>query len=335
MTGPNWRDQTIFAGDCLNIMREMNTGSVDLIYLDPPFNTQKNWKGATGSEAEGAAFKDTWSLADIDEGLISEVRELNGGLFRFLQAVREIEQSGKMAAYLAYLSIRLVEMRRVLNPKGSIYLHCHATAAAYLKVCMDAVFGTKSFRRECIWEMAGGLSGFKTQARNWVRAHDNILFYTVSNEFTFNKQRQSHNEQYLDLFTKTDADGRKYMLKNGKPRYLVDAMLKGKAMGDTWQDILPFQHAAMAAQNTGYPTQKPLALLERIIAASSNPGDMVMDPFCGSGTTCVAASKLQRQWTGIDIAVAAATLAQSRLNSELGMLSNVRLRSDVPEPRTN
>ena len=185
-----------------------------------------------------------------------------------------------MKSYLIMMGVRLLEMKRLLKPTGSIYLHCDPTAGHYLKLVMDCVFGQRNFRREVIWDIAV-LSGFKTKARNWIRGHDTILFYTKSSEFTWNSPRQPHDEKYLVRFNKVDGDGRAYFAGRGRRRYLDEVVKAGKAVGDVWSDIMSFQQTPTAKEKVGYPTQKPLALLRRIIEASSNPGDMILDPFAG------------------------------------------------------
>lgn len=153
-----------------------------------------------------------------------------------------------------------MELRRVLKPTGSIYLHCDPTAGHYLKLLLDSLFGAKQFRRECIWDIAV-LSGFKTQARNWIRGHDNIFYYTITGTFTFNRPKQKHSEKYLRRFDKTDSEGRKYFGGRGRRIYLDDVIKKGKAVGDVWSDIMSFQQIPTAKERVGYPTQKPIALL--------------------------------------------------------------------------
>lgn len=218
-----------------------------------------------------------------------------------------------MLAYLSYMTERLLECRRMLRRTGSIYLHCDPTASHYLKIVMDAIFGPARFRRECIWDIAV-LSGFKTQARNWIRGHDTVLYYTASSDFTFNRLRQPHRREYLARFNKMDEHGRRYFDGRGKPRYLDDVVKKGKAVGDVWSDIMSFQQMPTAKEKMGYPTQKPESLLERIIKASSKEGDLVLDPFCGCATTVVAAQKLNRRWAGIEISpFAVETVMRRRL----------------------
>ena len=260
---------TVHHGDCLEVMRYLSDEHVDLIYLDPPFNSGKDW----------GAFNDKW---DTDED------------------------------YHRFMRERLFEMKRLLKPTGSIYLHCDTSASHYLKIEMDWIFGRKQFRREIIWQETV-LSGFKTTANNWIRGHDTILYYVKGKSFTFNKPSIPHDQKYLDMFDKVDEDGRYYVDIRNR-RYLDEVVAKGKCVGDVWSDIASMQHGGpRPKERTGYPTQKPVALLERIVSASSNPGDLVLDPFCGSGTTLVAAQRLGREWIGIDASEEAVEIARGRL----------------------
>ena len=213
--------------------------------------------------------------------------------------------------YLDFMFPRLSEMWKLLKPTGSLYLHCDAAASHYLKVAMDDLFGRANFRREIIWKMPRP-SGFKTAAQNWIRGHDTILYYTRSNDFTFNKLYKPYEESYVKNFNRVDDDGRRYWHKNGRRQYLKD----GYNLSDCWIDIHSMQTQSVSrAEGTGYPTQKPLTLLERIILASSNPDDTVLDPFCGSGTTLVAAVKHGRQAMGIDINPQAIATTRQRLQA--------------------
>ena len=338
-SSPNWVNRTIWTGDNLDIMRGMNGETVDLIYLDPPFNSNKNYSAPIGGEGAVAAFKDTWSLDDVDEAWHGLIAEQDPGLYRIIDA-SEYSHGKGMKSYLIMMSVRLLEMKRLLKPTGSIYLHCDPTAGHYLKLVMDCVFGHRNFRREVIWDIAV-LSGFKTKARNWIRGHDTILFYTKSSKFTWNSPRQPHDEKYLVRFNKVDGDGRAYFDGRGKRRYRDEVVKAGKAVGDVWSDIMSFQQTPTAKERVGYPTQKPLALLRRIIEASSDPGDMVLDPFAGCASACVAAEELGRRWVGIDISPLASKLVQQRLARESGLSSagggeraiergKVTHRADIP-----
>ena len=263
----------IICGDCIDVMSDIPDESIDLIYTDPPFYSGRKHVGKAGS------FTDKWLTFE---------------------------------SYLAFMKVRLTQMHRILKPTGSLYLHCDSTASHYLKITLDQIFGKQHFRREIVWSPEA-LSGFKTLANNWIRGHDTIFYYAKSNNFTFNKQTQRHKQKYSDRFNKIDEHGRKYFDGRGKRRYLDDALKKGVAVGDVWSDIMSFQQMPTSKEKTGYPTQKPEALLERIIKASSNPDDVILDPFCGSGTTCQVAKMLGREYLGIDVSKNACDIAKNRL----------------------
>ena len=268
-----------YCEDNLKFMEKMPDECVDLIYLDPPFFTQKNFSGYAGSTAE---FSDKWSSEN---------------------------------EYISFMRERIVEMRRILSSKGSIYLHVDSIMSHYLKIVLDEVFGRNNFRREIIWANNDS-SGLKSVASNWIRGHDVILYYLKSKDFVFNKEYRELKPQTIKCYNKTDENGDKYMIrkrKHGEVRcYLKDS--KGVALGSVWDDIHSFQTASGSKEIVGYPTQKPLALLERIIRASSNERDLVFDPFCGSGTTLVAAKNLNRRYIGCDKNSEAIDTAQERLS---------------------
>ena len=321
----------MWTGDNLDIMRGMNSESCDLIYLDPPFNSNKTYEAPVGSEAAGAAFKDSWTLDDLKAEQHGLLADLEPALYTVIEAARRTH-GRSMMAYLIMMGVRLVEMKRLLKPTGSIYLHCDPFAGHYLKLIMDAVFNAKNFRREIIWDIAV-LSGFKSQANNWIRGHDTILYYIKTTKHSmFNKQSRPHRKEYLDRFNKIDAQGRRYFDGRGKRRYLDDVIKRGKPIGDVWSDIMSFQQIPTAKERVGYPTQKPLILLERIIKASSNEGDVILDPFCGCATACVAAELLNRQWVGIDLSSMALKLVRKRIKQNIGLFAyKITERSDIPE----
>ncbi len=316
MAKPNWKPKTIWTGDCLNIMRGMNSESVDLIYLDPPFNSKTNYAAPIGSDAAGAAFKDTWSLSDLDAEWINLIAAKYPALERVLLAA--MTNSDK--SYLVYMAARLLEMPRLLRPTGVIYLHCDPTMSHYLKLVMDALFGRDMFRNEIVWCYAGG----GQPEKDFPRKHDIILRYTKTDEYMFNKDdvRVPYDSDYTATVfagAETRAPGRTY---TPNP--------KGKVVEDWWRGIA----RAYGSERTGYPTQKPLALLDRIIRASTSEGDTVLDPFSGCATTCVAAELLGREWVGIDISPKAVELVNLRLQQEMGSLFHARMvttRSDIPQ----
>ena len=300
----NVDNRTIFCHDNLDIMRGINSECIDLIYLDPPFNKKKTFTAPIGSSAEGASFKDIFTLEDVKEEWVQTIREDQLAIYRLLEAVKDIEGTTSYNfCYLAYMAIRLIECHRILKETGSIYLHCDPTMSHYLKILMDCVFGEKNFRNEIVWRI-GWVSGFKTQKKGWIRNHDTILYYVKSSlaNDMFNKEYIPYAEGY------TRRDGKK---PSGK----------GIPIEDTWNchegDRLDSVMIKSFSKKTGYPTEKPLELLERIIQASSNKNDIVLDPFCGCATTCVAAEKLERQWIGIDIGVKAYELVQTRIKDEI------------------
>lgn len=358
----------MWTGDNLNIMRGMNSESVDLIYLDPPFNSNRNYAAPIGSEAAGAAFKDTWTLDDVDLAWHGEIADQQPALYAIIGAAREAHGRG-MQSYLIMMGIRLLEMRRLLKHTGSICLHCDPTASHYLKLLMDAVFGQGNFRNELSWRRSNPKSHGKT---NFPNCRDVILRFSKSEGCTFNQVFGAHDPAYVrKAYKYRDPDGRRYRLlpllnpnkdrpnltydflgvtrvwrwerkrmeqayKDGivvqmKPgavpqykKYLDESM--GRTITNDWGDI----DQAAGNESIGYPTQKPLALLDRIIRASSNEGDIVLDPFCGCATACVAADRLDRQWVGIDLSPLAAKLVRQRIQAEGPLLYDLTHREDIP-----
>ncbi len=311
----NWANRTVWTADCLYVLRGMNSESVDLIYLDPPFNSKANYAAPIGSKAAGAAFKDTWSLSDVDAEWINLMEAKHPALHRVLLAA--MDDSDK--SYLAYMAARLLEMRRVLKATGSIYLHCDPTMSHYLKLVMDAIFGRKAFRNEVIWCYRGG----GVPRRDFARKHDTILRYSPGQP-TFNV------DAVRIPFSEDSTERLQYTARSFRASATYDSYRpnpKGKHPEDWWpmQPIMP-----SSKERTGYPTQKPLTLLERIIRASSNDGDIVLDPFCGCATTMVAAETLGREWAGVDLSPKAAELVRHRLADHHGVFGQIVERSDVP-----
>jgi DNA modification methylase len=393
-TGKRLEDEmnTLYYGDNLNILREYVDGeSVDLVYLDPPFNSSRSYnvlfKDESGREAPAqiTAFEDTWHWGSVTEQTYQElVTRGDPRLSSMIGALRQSIGTNQMMAYLVMMTIRLVELHRVLKPTGSLYLHCDPTASHYLKMVLDAIFGAQNFRNEIIWKRTGAHSD---QAQGKVihlgRIHDVILFYTKTDNATRHEVYLPYDEEYLTkTYRYTDPDGRRYRLDNltgpggaakGNPQYellgvtrywryskekmeelyrqgrivqtkpgtvpaykrYLDEM-KGVPLQDVFDDIPALQ--ASAAERLGYPTQKPLALLERIVQASSSPGDLVLDPFCGCGTTVVAAQKLGRRWIGIDITHLAVAILKYRLKDSFGLVEKKDYRvvgepEDLPSAR--
>lgn len=355
----------LYYGDNLQVLREhIRDESIDLIYLDPPFNSNATYNvlfrapGGKGSEAQIEAFEDTWHWGDSASLAFDEViRGTHTDAATMLRAMRSFLGENDMMAYLAMMAVRLIELHRVLKPTGSLYLHCDPTASHYLKVLLDAVFGVETFRNEIVWERT---NAHNFRSRGWPRAHDVILYYAKSDSYLFNAAYQPYGEAQLKRY-RPDETGRLYKAENltfstpnptrqfewrgtrpppnrswgasleqleqwlkegrillkqdGTPRldglkvYLDE--MPGKIVGTVWTDIDRIGNTS--GERLGYPTQKPLALLERIIAASSNPDDTVLDPFCGCGTAVHAAHKLGRQWVGIDVTHLAISLIERRL----------------------
>ena len=310
---PNWEDGTIFTGDNLHIMRGMNSQSVDLIYLDPPFNSEANYAAPIGTPAEGAEFKDTWTLTDIDEAWLKTIKEDMEPLWHLLVGINGTHSSS-MLSYLVYMVPRLTEMKRLLKPTGTIYLHCDPTASHYLKTVMDYIFGKANFRNEIVWCYTGPGNA----KRDFPRKHDTIFRYVMGDDWVFNGADVKIPYKKL----KTGKTGGIF-----KEDHELDP--RGKIPETWWPDFSPV--GRLKRERTGYPTQKPLALLERIIKASSNPGDVVLDPFCGCATTCIAAQKVNRRWVGIDVSPLAGKLVESRSRDELGLFDIATTRSDIPE----
>ena len=298
MARPNWANRTLCHGDNLEFLRSMNSESVHLIATDPPFNKGRDFHATPDSLAKGASFQDRWSWdRDVHESWIDKITDDFPDVMNVIQGSRN-SYGDDMGAFLCFMGVRLLEMRRVLKNTGSIYLHCDPTASHYLKELMDAVFDVKNFRNEIIWCYSIGGRSNKTFGKK----HDTILMYSKSDKYTFNaddpkvripRKPDSHMKILTDK--KGDQWQEKTDKKSGKKyRYPLD-----KVANDYWIDIEQLNRED--SERMGYPTQKPLTLYERIIAASSNTGDLVLDPFCGCATTCVAAEKLGRQWIGIDI----------------------------------
>ena len=308
----------LYYGDCLDWMEHWPDHSVDLIYLDPPFNSNASYNILFGrdGDAEGGAqfraFDDTWHW---DAAAVERYGRIEGAAAHPAHSAiiglhTALGPTGMMA-YLTYMAERLAHMHRLLKPTGSIYLHCDPTASHYLKVLMDGIFGHANFRREVVWNLKTA-SGYKSQVNGYIRGHDTILYYTHGERFTFNKCYLPHKPEYIARFRKMDSEGRRYRDdRPGNRRQYLDTT-KGVALTDVWSDVMSFQQYSSAEELMGYPTQKPLALLERIIQASSNPGDVVLDPFCGCGTAVDAARRLKRHWIGIDISAFAIDLIRER-----------------------
>ena len=291
-------NRTLFLEDNLPVLRGLDSDSIDLIATDPPFNKGvPAFKGKTKA-GQGVEFKDVWNWdEDVHVNWINDLRQRHPSLFNVIHYANAAA-GDDMGAFLCWMAVRVLEMHRVLKDTGSMYLHCDPTASHYLKAMMDAIFGRKNFRNEIVW-------GYRTQgvSKNWwPRKHDVILFYVKSGSYTFTPQMERQIYEKPFRHTKKDAQGRWY----------VETYRR-----DVWDHDETRPPISQSKERTGYPTQKPLALYKRIIEASSNPDDMVLDPFAGCATTCVAAEQLGRQWIGIDIREEAGDVIHERLENEV------------------
>ena len=330
------QENTIFTGDNLDILRGMNSETVDLIYLDPPFNSKRTYAAPVGSTAAGSKFKDIWKWQDVDEALLEGLFNKHPSLANFIQVIESVH-SKAMMAYISFMSLRILELHRVLKPTGSIYLHCDPTASHYLKSVIDTIFGSNNFCNEIIWHYTHGGKSKKHFGRKhdvifyYVKKKTQSSFYADAVKLPFTPHKHDRKQQSYGGKMGVDENDRPYVEKWGtgkkkKYRYYID---EGKTPEDVWTDINSLQ--AGSKERTGYPTQKPLALLHRIIKASSKEGDLVLDPFCGCATTCVAAQQLHRQWIGIDIEKNAANIVVDRLKYEHGLFQLPNHRTEAPQ----
>jgi site-specific DNA-methyltransferase (adenine-specific) len=361
----------LFYGDNLDVLRaHVADESVDLVYLDPPFNSNASYNilfkspAGAGADASIEAFDDTWSWGPAASAALMDITESgNHALHTLMQAMRTAIGENAMMAYLAMMAVRLVELHRVLKPTGSLYLHCDPTASHYLKLVLDAVFGPANFVNEIIWKRSDAKGDAGQGSKHFGRTNDTILFYQKTSNRTWHPQYTDLDEDYVRRFYRhADPDGRRYKLDNmlgpggaekGNPKYAVMGVerywrysrermgdliangrviqtnpgtvpmykryldeSKGTPVTTNWTDISLIR--GWSSEKLGYPTQKPVALLERIIAASSDPGDVVLDPFCGCGTAVDAAQKLGRRWIGIDVTHLAVGLIEKRLREGYG-----------------
>ncbi|MXY78786.1 MAG: hypothetical protein F4Y94_03635 [Chloroflexi bacterium] len=327
MAAPNFRNRTLYHGDNLPVLRGMNSGSVDLIATDPPFNKGKDFHATPDSLAAGAKFQDRWSWDDDVEG--EWVDQITDDWPHVMNVINGSKQSygEDMGAFLCFMAVRLLEMRRVLKDTGSLYLHCDPTASHYLKELLDAIFGRRHFRNEIVWHYSGWN---KRMARHLERRHDVILFYAKGTTQVFHTPTRpwKSRDEYVakrKQKVRTDEAGREYVLSDGGGgtrvrRYLEDAMAYGVPFDDVWP-IPKLNNSDKERQ--GYPTQKPLALYERIIQASSNKGDLVLDPFAGCATTPIAAERLGREWVGIDLWDGALGIVRRRMEDNRQLLADI------------
>ena len=333
---PNWANRTLFHGDNLDFMRAMNSESVDLIATDPPFNKGRDFHATPDSLASGASFQDRWSWEqDVHQEWVDQITDDYPRLMEAIESARYAHSDG-MGAFICFMAVRLLSMRRILKPTGSIFLHCDPTASHYLKAVMDAIFDYKNFRNEIVWCYTGRLMSSKKRLNS---KHEIILFYAKSGLHSINPITEPVDKQdYIRMKKQKvhrDSNGREWIWGHaGKGKsheyriYLDDVVSKGKAISAEWR--IPIINTS-SKERTGYPTQKPLALYERIIKVSSNEGDIVLDPFAGCATTLVAAERLNRQWVGIDIWKQAHELVVQRLQHETGLFGEMYCTTELPE----
>ena len=331
MTKPAFHN-TLYTNDNLYVLSGLNSESVDLIYLDPPFNSKRMYSAPVGSRAAGASFKDMWTWQDVDEHYLDSLANNFPALAKYIASVGAVH-SKPMMAYLTYMAQRIAEMHRILKETGSLYLHCDPTASHYLKSLLDAVFGKNNFRNEIVWCYKDGANSKK----NYNKKHDVILFYTKGEKYTFNYGTiyRELSDSTVKKYKYEDENGKYRLMGRGivnspiksardvnpkwektNPELTYRHYLKEGALPLDWFEMPPINQ--VSKERTGYPTQKPLALLYRIIKASSNEDDIVLDPFCGCATTCVAAQHLGRKWIGIDIEKQAVSILVERLSDAQG-----------------
>jgi len=314
-------ENLLYYGDNLDVLRRhVKDESVDLVYLDPPFNSAQDYnvlfaeQDGTRASAQIKAFDDTWRWDEAAARSFQEVVEAGGKVSQALQAFRSFLGESDMMAYLAMMAPRIAELHRVLKPTGSIYLHCDPTASHYLKILMDSVFSGACFRNEIVWSY----KRYTARSNRFQRLHDIVLFYGRSDRTIFNEPREDYGPKsgMADSHYKQDKDGHwfRWQKRKGQEPYKI-LLSEGRRLGDVWE----LSHInASAKERLGYPTQKPETLLERIILASSNEGDTILDPFCGCGTTIAVAQRLRRRWIGIDVTHLAITLIKHRLRDAFG-----------------
>ncbi len=372
---------TLYTNDNLFILHGLNSVSVDLIYLDPPFNSKRTYSAPIGTKAAGASFKDMWTWQDINDAYLDKLIEQYPSLVQFIQSTG-VMHSKAMMSYLTYMTQRLIELYRILKDTGSLYLHCDPTASHYLKIVLDEIFGRNNFRNEIVWKRMSGAKGSQHKAKKFGASSDTLFFYSKSEQSYFDLYGAKEKMTELDRLKKfplSDENGRRYyddsahiwcnpsmgdrpnlcyewkgfanphlsgwrlskerleeeyqngnivIKDNGKlERRKYEDDYDGEIVDNIWADI----KIARGKEATGYPTQKPLALLHRIIKASSKEGDVILDPFCGCATTCVAAQQLNRKWIGIDIEQQAADLLVERLSDDAGLFKNFVHRKDIPQ----
>ena len=337
MTGANFATRTMWTADNLDVLRGMNSETVDLIYLDPPFNSNRDYAAPVGSQAAGAAFKDTWHLSDLDVAWAGLVADEEPAVSYLLDAAARAH-SPAMRSYLTMMAVRLLEMRRVLKPAGAIVLHCDPTANAYLRVLMDAVFGRQNFRNEIVWHYPDNFQG---NVKRFAANSDTLLYY-AGDGYTFNRVQIPLDKPRRRGGRVWDKELGKVVAERGADGKPVYRTYTTKKADNVWTIGQSSVSNPQSKERTGYPTQKPLALLERIVAATTNEGDLLLDPFAGCATAAVAAEKLGRQWVGIDLSPKAVQLVGERLRAlydlplfpyDLTFRTDIPRRTDVDAPK--
>ena len=359
-------NNTLYYGDNLEVLRRyIKDETVDLCYIDPPFNSKRNYNqiyNNIGSEdrAQAQAFVDTWTWDDHASEGFAEILANDAGRFTsqtvdLIKGLHPVLKKGSLLAYLVSMTLRITEIHRVLKPTGSFYLHCDPTSSHYLKLILDAIFVASGgdFKNELVWRRTTNSGSSKSIAKRYPANSDIIFFYTKSDAYKFDHTRTEYSDKYRSRFTKQDERGYYYcdnlktysqqrfetlqaenrieFTNNGKPRiknYLHEG--KGLIPDNIWTDIDSLN--SQAAERLGYPTQKPEALLERIITASTNPGDTVLDAYCGCGTSIAVAQRLGRAWIGMDITYQSISLILRRLEAQFGkqVLDTITL-SGIPQ----
>ena len=350
----NIRAGTLFIGDNLEVLRGIDTGTIDLVYLDPPFHSDREYVAPLNSKAAGQRFTDIWHPGDPDTGLKAEWLK---GVKKYHLAVWAVCEAARVAvgperwAYLIFMAVRLLEIHRILTPTGSCWLHCDWHADGWLRALMDAIFGAERLRNEVVWAYEKWTNAGTMFQRN----HDLLLVYAKGDSWTFNKlygERTKRQEDFLRAGYNLGSSGGTKLARvydpshpnvvarrpqweaEGRAIYEVEPG-KGKALSDVWR--IPVVNS-QSKESTKWRTQKPLALLERIILACSNEGDIVLDPFCGCATAMVAAQKLGRQWLGIDIDAEAQGVTIDRMREEAGLFDAPRalvIEPKAPERTDN
>ena len=307
----NVANRTVFHGDNLKFLRGINSGTVHLIATDPPFKKDKDFYATHDSLASGARFSDRWKWdVDVHDAWSDSIKDDLPAVWQVIEAAN-VAYGENMGAYLCWLGVRLLEMRRVLRDDGSIYVHTDHTAHAWVKTLMDGIFGQDNFRNEIVWAYTGPGS---PKMRQFNRKHDTILWYCKGSKWTFNKDavRVPYKDGKPHTGGFTHASGKK--AGQNMDAEVAGSYTDGKILESWWSDIALAVRSSK--ERVGYPTQKPIKLYERIIQASSNPGDFVLDPFAGCATTPVAAERLGRQWIGMDLWEGAHNMVLKRLQAE-------------------